>query len=438
MRLTDGSARRSQKWGIQAAYTPLGVFIALTFIGFPFVVRTVQPVMEDLGKDIEEAAAILGAGRWTVFRRVVLPLLIPALITGFTLAFARAIGEYGSVIFISGNLPMKTEILPLLIVSQLEQFKYEGAAVIAAGMLLVSFALLFFINLLQRRLDWQQPLNHGLHPQCDHRIRTRPDSAHSISHRRARPVSAAALGGRVRRGPAPWLGGVFRLTPRGSRAFGGEAHPARRRHLGAAQHAVRSIRRLADHPFPVPRTSFLLSLIDLPFAVSPVIAGLVWVLMFGAKGWFGPWLAEHDIKIVFALPGIVIATVFVTFPFVARELIPLMESQGSDQEEAAVTLGAKGWRIFWRVTLPNIKWGLLYGVLLCNARAMGEFGAVSVVSGHIRGETNTLPLHIEVLYNEYQFSAAFACATLLALLALVTLGMKSLVEHISGHSSNGH
>ena len=182
--------------------------------------------------------------------------------------------------------------------------------------------------------------------------------------------------------------------------------------------------------------SFLLSLIDLPFAVSPVIAGLVWVLLFGAKGWFGPWLAEHDIKIIFALPGIVIATVFVTFPFVARELIPLMESQGCDQEEAAVTLGAKGWRIFWRVTLPNIKWGLLYGVLLCNARAMGEFGAVSVVSGHIRGETNTLPLHIEVLYNEYQFSAAFACATLLALLALVTLGMKSLVEHLSGHSSS--
>ncbi|MCX6845269.1 MAG: sulfate ABC transporter permease subunit CysW [Verrucomicrobia bacterium] len=183
--------------------------------------------------------------------------------------------------------------------------------------------------------------------------------------------------------------------------------------------------------------AFLLSLIDLPFAVSPVIAGLVWVLLFGAQGWFGPWLMEHDIRIIFALPGIVIATVFVTFPFVARELIPLMESQGSDQEEAAVTLGASGWRIFRSVTLPSIKWGLMYGVLLCNARAMGEFGAVSVVSGHIRGETNTLPLHIEVLYNEYQFSAAFACATLLALLALVTLGIKSLVEHFSGHSSNG-
>jgi sulfate transport system permease protein len=184
--------------------------------------------------------------------------------------------------------------------------------------------------------------------------------------------------------------------------------------------------------------ALLLSLIDLPFAVSPVIAGLVWVLLFGAKGWFGPWLAEHDIKIIFAVPGIIIATVFITFPFVARELIPLMESQGTDQEEAAVTLGARGWQIFRRVTLPNIKWGLLYGVLLCNARAMGEFGAVSVVSGHIRGQTNTLPLHIEVLYNEYQFSAAFACATLLAFLALFTLGMKSVVEHFSGHVGKGH
>lgn len=190
--------------------------------------------------------------------------------------------------------------------------------------------------------------------------------------------------------------------------------------------------------FRFPGRSFLLSLIDLPFAVSPVIAGLVWVMLFGAKGWFGPWLAEHDIRIIFALPGIVIATIFVTFPFVARELIPLMESQGSDQEEAGVTLGANGWQIFRRVTLPNIKWGLLYGVLLCNARAMGEFGAVSVVSGHIRGKTNTLPLHIEVLYNEYQFSAAFACATLLAFLALITLGAKSVVEHLTGHSSAGH
>jgi sulfate transport system permease protein len=174
--------------------------------------------------------------------------------------------------------------------------------------------------------------------------------------------------------------------------------------------------------------NLLITLIDLPFAVSPVISGLVYVLLFGAKGWFGPWLAEHDIKIIFALPGIVLATVFVTFPFVARELLPLMQAQGVQEEEAAVTLGAKGWRIFWKVTLPNIKWGLLYGIILCNARAMGEFGAVSVVSGHIRGTTNTMPLHIQILYNEYNFAGAFAIASLLVLLAVVTLVVKSLIE----------
>jgi sulfate transport system permease protein len=172
----------------------------------------------------------------------------------------------------------------------------------------------------------------------------------------------------------------------------------------------------------------LITFIDLPFSVSPVIAGLIYVLVFGAQGWFGTWLSDHDIKIIFAVPGIVLATIFVTFPFVARELIPLMQAQGRDEEEAAVVLGASGWQTFWRVTLPNIKWGLLYGVILCNARAMGEFGAVSVVSGHIRGETNTMPLHVEILYNEYQFAAAFAVASLLALLALVTLAIKTYVE----------
>ncbi len=173
---------------------------------------------------------------------------------------------------------------------------------------------------------------------------------------------------------------------------------------------------------------FLITLIDLPFSVSPVVAGLIYVLVFGAQGWLGPWLSAHDIKIVFAVPGIVLATVFVTFPFVARELIPLMLAQGRDEEEAALVLGASGWQMFRRVTLPNIKWALLYGVILCNARAMGEFGAVSVVSGHIRGQTNTMPLHVEILYNEYQFAAAFAVASLLALLALVTLALKTYVE----------
>ncbi len=182
--------------------------------------------------------------------------------------------------------------------------------------------------------------------------------------------------------------------------------------------------------------SLLLTLIDLPFSVSPVISGLIYVLLFGAHGWFGAWLLEHDVQILFAVPGIVLATIFVTFPFVARELIPLMQAQGNEEEEAALVLGASGWRTFWHVTLPNIKWGLLYGVILCNARAMGEFGAVSVVSGHIRGETNTMPLQVEILYNEYNFAAAFAVASLLALLALVTLALKSLIEWREQQSAN--
>jgi len=180
--------------------------------------------------------------------------------------------------------------------------------------------------------------------------------------------------------------------------------------------------------FEFPGRNLLVTLIDLPFAVSPVISGMIFVLLFGAQGWLGPWLIEHDIKVIFAVPGIVLATTFITAPFVARELIPLMQEQGPEEEEAAMVLGAGGWQTFFRVTLPNIKWGLLYGLILCNARAMGEFGAVSVVSGHIRGETNTLPLHVEILYNEYAFAASFAVASVLTLLALVTLALKTLVE----------
>jgi len=180
--------------------------------------------------------------------------------------------------------------------------------------------------------------------------------------------------------------------------------------------------------FEFPGKSLLITLIDLPFSVSPVVAGLVYVLIFGAQGWAGPWLNAFDVQIIFAVPGIVLATLFVTFPFVARELIPLMQEQGTDYEQAALSLGANGWQTFWHVTLPGVKWALLYGVLLSVARAMGEFGAVSVVSGHIRGYTNTIPLHVEILYNEYQFSAAFAVASLLAGLALLTLGLKSWLE----------
>jgi sulfate transport system permease protein len=180
--------------------------------------------------------------------------------------------------------------------------------------------------------------------------------------------------------------------------------------------------------FQFPGKSILITLIDLPFAVSPVISGLIFVLLFGLRGWFGPWLDSHHIEIIFAVPGIILATLFVTFPFVAREVIPLMQEQGTDEELAAVSLGASGWQTFWHVTLPNVKWAVLYGVILCNARAMGEFGAVNVVSGHMRGKTNTLPLHVEILYNEYNSTAAFAVASLLALLAVVTLAAKSVVE----------
>ncbi len=190
---------------------------------------------------------------------------------------------------------------------------------------------------------------------------------------------------------------------------------------------------IAKHDFR--GKQLLITFIDLPFSVSPVVAGLMYVLLFGAQGWLGPWLQEHDLKIVFAVPGIVLATVFVTFPFIARELIPLMQAQGRDEEEAATVLGAGGWQTFRHVTLPNIKWGLLYGVILCNARAMGEFGAVSVVSGHVRGLTNTLPLQVEILYNEYQFAAAFAVASILALLALVTLVLKQFVEWQAARAS---
>jgi sulfate/thiosulfate transport system permease protein len=184
--------------------------------------------------------------------------------------------------------------------------------------------------------------------------------------------------------------------------------------------------------------SILITLIDLPFAVSPVIAGLIFVLIFGLQGWLGEWLSDHDFKVIFAIPGIVLATVFVTFPFVARELIPLMQAQGKEEEEAALVLGASGWQIFWHITLPNVKWGLLYGVILTNARAMGEFGAVSVVSGHIRGLTNTLPLHVEILYNEYNYAAAFAVASILACLALVTLTLKTYVEWQTAKNSADH
>jgi sulfate transport system permease protein len=420
--------------GISAAFSPIGITIALAFVGFPFVVRTVQPVLEDLDPELEEAAAVLGASRWVTFRRVVFPALLPSLLTGMALCFARALGEYGSVVFISGNMPHKTEIVPLLIVTKLEQYDYSGATAIATTMLLFAFVLLLGVNLLQRWAERAKSVDVTV-------ARTRRTQRLRIGE--SAPgrwlvtlLAAAVLGALV----------IVPLTMVISSALsGGPGAYLRALADPALTEALQLTLLVACISVPANvvfgacaawaiakyrfrgRTA-LITLIDLPFSVSPVIAGLSFVLLFGAHSWLGQWLSAYDIRIIFAVPGIVLATTFVTFPMVARELLAVMQAQGSDDEEAALTLGASGWQIATRVTLPKVRWGLLYGVVLCNARTMGEFGAVSVVSGHVRGETTTVPLEIEMLYNEYAFVGAFAAATLLVFLALVTL----LAKHAMG------
>ena len=420
--------------GWKVAFAPAGIVIALVFVGFPFVVRAVQPVLEELDPELEEAAGVLGASRLQTFFRVVLPNLLPPLLTGFTLAFARALGEYGSIVFISGNMPMRTEIAPLLIVTKLEQYDEAGATAIALVLLVAAFALIIAVNALQR---WTRRRAGASAMGASRGFRRAPTLAEAPASRRFLIGAAVAclvtvvflplasvFAQAFHKGPGAWLAAI--------------THP----------HAMAAIRlTLLTAAIAVPLhlvfglltawlvakfrfrgKGLLVSLVDLPFAVSPVISGLVFVLLFGRRGFLGPFLAAHDWKVVFAVPGIVLATIFVTFPFVTREVLAVMEAQGNDEEEAALTLGAGGWQTFFRVTLPKVRWGLLYGVVLCNARAMGEFGAVSVVSGHIRGVTNTIPLHVEILYNEYDMTGAFAVASLLTFLALVTLAVKKLEE----------
>ena len=418
--------------GIKVAFTPLGILVALIFVGLPFVVRTVEPVLRESSKDVEEAAALLGAPRWRILSHIVVPPLLPAVMTGFTLAFARAVGEYGSVIFIAGNMPGYSEILPLLIVVKLEQFDYAGATVLASLMLTVSFVLLLAINLLQAWLRRRQGGEITLPaPASQHGGRNALKTQLPLSEPPSVRIAliAVALAYLV----------LFLILPLVT-VFA----EALRQGIGAYFAAIQEPEALAAilltlltaavvvpintifgiaaawsiTKFDFPGKNLLITIIDLPFSVSPVIGGMLFVLLFGLQGLFGPWLLEHGIKIIFAVPGIIIATLFITLPFVARELIPLMQKQGTASEEAALMLGASGWQTLWRVTLPNIKWGLLYGVLLCNGRAIGEFGAVAVVSGHISGLTNTMPLHVEVLYNDYAFVAAFAIASLLTLMAL--------------------
>ena len=443
--------------GFEAAYTKIGIVLVLVFTGFPFVVRTVQPVLEDIDRETEQAAETLGANRLQVLRRVILPVLVPPLITGFTLAFARAIGEYGSVIFISSNMPFETEIAPVLIVSRLEAFAYPEASAIAVLLLVVSFSLLAVINLAER---WSQP---GSAPRLLRSAFAAFGRLGRSGWERLRPNRRAGT-------PeiSPGLKLLFRTAPSAAigatvlivavliavplvnvfvQAFadGPASYWNNLTGNGDTRHSIFLTLMVAPLAvamntlfglaaaytiarFRFPGRTTLTTLIDLPFSVSPVVAGLVFVLLFGLNAPLGAWLKSMGYQVLFAPPALVLATAFVTFPFVARELIPVLEANGPEEELAARSLGANGWQMFWRITLPNIKWGLIYGVILCNARALGEFGAIYVVSGRIGGKTDTMPLRVEKLLQEYNQPAAFALASVLTMMALITLAIKVIVE----------
>lgn len=461
--------------GIKIAFTPAGVLVALTFIGLPFVVRTVQPVLEDFEREQEEAAACLGASRWLTFRRVVLPAVLPALLTGFALAFARARRIR------LGDLHRRQRADEIR--DHVAADHHEARAVRLrgrdraggrdAGRVVPDAAADQHAAVVSAASYEQGRERSGArhrHRRCCRRRRPvmtqeatvvlKTPSPAARTAKRLDPVSESRVVRWLLTGIALAFLAFFLVVPLAAvfvealrKGIGfylesladPDAWSAIKLTLTVAVIAVPLnlvfgvCASWAIAKFEFRGKALLTTLIDLPFSVSPVISGLVYVLLFGAQGWFGPWLQDHDVQIIFAVPGIVLATIFVTFPFVARELIPLMQAQGTDEEEAARVLGASGWQIFRRVTLPNVKWGLLYGVILCNARAMGEFGAVSVVSGHIRGVTDTMPLHVEILYNEYNFAAAFAVASVLALLALVTLALKLIAErHLAAELADAH
>jgi sulfate transport system permease protein len=443
--------------GLTVSYAKPGIVLVLIFTGFPFVVRTVQPVLEDLDHETEQAAATLGASKWQTFRWVIFPILVPPALTGFTLAFARAIGEYGSVVFISANKPFETEIAPMLIFARLEAFEYREAAAIACVLLVASFSLLIGVNLLER---WTQPGAAPKPIQAVFRFVRLAVSKPVLALLPDRPPPPFGVMAPVSRTAkiAPnalivatvTILGVLVVVPlisifaqafRGGVAnyFSSLVNDPDTRHAIALSFAIAPLAVAMNTVFGIaaaytiarfqfPGRALLTTLIDIPFSVSPVVAGLVFVLLFGLQSPLGHWLSEHGYRIIFAPPGLVLATAFVTFPFIARELIPVMEAHGPDEEIAARSLGANGWQMFVHVTLPNIKWGLIYGIILCNARAMGEFGAIYVVSGRITGRTDTMPLRVEKLIQDYNQPAAFALASVLALMALITLGLKVAVE----------
>lgn len=424
------------KIGISIAYTPAGIIIAMVFVGIPFVVRSVQPVLEKLDHEYEEAAAMLGAGRMRIFFKVILPELFPAVIAGFGLALARGIGEYGSVIFIAGNIPYKTQIAPLLIMTKLEQYKYADATAIAFVLLLISFLVMLLINGIQIYMQRftksggnVQPVQKVLAPRQETARRTARCTLIGISLFFLTVMLLIPLGCVI-----------FNALKDGFPVFFDAILDKYTLHALSLTLLATVLAVAVNTVFGV-FAAYLLSkfyfrgrqvlatLIDLPFSISPVIAGLIFILTFGNIGWMGDFLQQHGIKIVFAVPGIILATIFVTFPFVFRELFPVMSAMGTDEEEAAALMGAKHSTIFRRITFPHIKWALLYGIVLCAARAMGEFGAVSVISGHLRGVTNTLPLHVEILYNEFNTTAAFSVSALLVMMAIIILILRNFLEY---------
>jgi sulfate ABC transporter permease protein CysT/sulfate ABC transporter permease protein CysW len=420
------------KFGIRVSYTKIGIIIAMIFIGIPFIVRNIQPVLEKFDRTYEEAGEMFGASRSQIFFKIIFPEIVPPLLTGFGLAFARALGEYGSVVFIAGNKPYETEVVPLLIMSKLQQFDYTSATAIALVMLLVSFTIMFITNSIQL---YTSKFNKGMDTNTSNKSVPNTD-----------------------KGIVKWLliilGALFLIIMLIVPIIA-VVHEALSGGLSSYVEAVTDkytvssvkLTLLATFIAVIVNTFFglfaswtitkfkftgkkiLSSLIDIPLAVSPVIAGLVFILTYGRIGWANSILKALDIKIVFSITGIILATIFVTFPFISREIIPMLNSIGNDEEEMASIMGANAWTIFSKITFPHIKWALLYGIVLCTARAMGEFGAVSVISGHLRGKTTTMPLHIEILYNEFKYVDAFAVSSILVLFAIIILIVKSIVEY---------
>ncbi len=435
------------KFGIHVSYTHAGITLALIFVGIPFSVRAIQPVLEKLDPQFEEAAGILGASSAMTFRKVILPELMPAVLTGFGLAFARGVGEYGSVIYISGNnVKAHTQVVSYVIMQKLNYTDYDSAAAIALLMLVLSFIILFVLNIIQ--INQAKRTGGGS-------FTVAVEADKSSEFRRERE----SRGMRICLIAIAALFLIFMLVLpliaviRNSLARGFAFYAASLRTetvLSALRVTIfASVIAVAVNTFFGIMASWLLTrfdfkgkqllttLIDIPFSISPVIAGLAFIMTFGRLGWAWPLIEKinaalgTDIKIVFAIPGVVLATIFVTFPFVSRELLPVLNAQGSDEEEAAALMGAGGMTIFRKITFPKMKWALLYGVILCAARALGEFGAVNALS-KTRGETFTLPLEIDALYlsgSADSITAAFAVSSILVILAVIVLILRNILEY---------